>query len=463
MKPKYLYSYSAALVLFLGLFILLCWYFRISTDDFFYLSEVQRIGIFKTVYNYYFKWSGRYATFTVQSIIFKILYNHIAYFFLFPLLSFILFVWGIYKNMEQLSLHCNFAISAFTRWVLSLSFIALLFFLSVDIGENWFWCSCISCYLFSIIAVTWGIFFIVHPAGNLFHYSAICGCFIFIGGSCEVYAPVFLIILAFLLYMRYRQSLSFSVFIQHTIHKKLLTAFIFMSISYFLLLIAPGNFCRDQLFPKHQFLFSFFITAKSLVKFFILFVPSHLHYLLAFSTVFYITGNDFKENCQCTFKMEFVEFVKKTSLFFLLFVLFYFYMVAYIMSETGPARIWFLVSFVFCVWCCSVSFYAGYHQLLSSKKVSVLKKMSVATAFFILSYSIICQSEIAKRYAAAYDERANVLTELNKCVHKDTVVVIPALPPPGMLYGAEISGDTAHYTNQHLRMGYKLTFHVIKN
>jgi hypothetical protein len=463
MKSKYLCSYSAVLVLFLGLFILLCRNFRISTDDFFYLSEVERIGVFKIVYNSYFKWSGRYATFTIQNILFKILYHHIAYFFLFPLVSFILLIWGVYKNIVQLSLLCHFSISVLTRWVLSLSFMALLFFLSFDIGENWFWCSGMSCYLFSIIAVTWGIFFIIHPAGNLFYYLAICGCFTFIGGSCEVYAPVFLVVLSFILYTRYRQSLSFSNFIQHPIYGKLLTAFIFTAISYFLFLIAPGNLCRNQLFPKHRFFFSFFITAKSLVKFFILFVPTHLPYLLAFSTVFYTTGIDFRENCHSAFKMQFVEFVKTISLFFLLFVLFYFYMIAYIMSETGPARIWFLVSFVFCICCCSISFYAGYHQLLPLKTVNVLKKTSVVTAFLILSYSIIRQSEITKRYAAAYDERANVLTGLNQHMHKDTVVAVPALPPPGMLYGAEITRDTAHYTNQHLRMGYKLTFHVIKN
>jgi hypothetical protein len=200
--------------------------------------------------------------------------------------------------------------SLLIRWILSLSFTALLFFLSFDIGETWFWCSGMSCYLFSIIAVTWGMFFMLHPATHLFCYGAMSSCFLFVG---------------------------------------------------------------------------------------------------------------------------------------------------------GPARIWFLVTVLFSIYCCSISFYAGYHHLISSTYITVLKKGSVAIAFLILSFFIIQQLGIVRRYATAYDEREQLLTGLNQWVKSDTIIRVAPLPPPGMLYGAEITDDTSHHTNQHLRSWYKLRFHAIKN
>lgn len=463
MTKKYSYFYAAVLTLFLVLFLLLCKYFRVSTDDYLYLAEIEKTSVYKIVYISYFHWSGRYATFTIQNLIFSFLYNRIPYFFLFPLLSFLILAFGIYKNIQLLAFYTHFGVSLLIRWMLSLSFMALLFFLSFDIGETWFWCSGMSCYLFSIIAVTWGMFFILHPATHLFCYLAMSSCFLFVGGSCEVYAPVFLILLAGILYNAYKRSFSFSAVLKYQLYKKLFIASIVLAIGYLLFLIAPGNFCRNQLFPPHRFFFSFFITAKSLVKFLILFLPAHLHYIFAFCSVFFLFGSDFKTNSNFKFKLGFAAFVKKATFFFVLFLLFYFYMIAYIMSETGPARIWFLVTVLFSVYCCSISFYAGYHHLISSTYIPVLKKGSIAIALLILSFSIIQQYGIAHRYATAYDEREQLLTGLNQWVKSDTIIRVAPLPPPGMLYGAEITDDTSHHTNQHLRSWYKLRFHAIKN
>lgn len=463
MERNYIRLYSAVLSLFVLLICMLCWYFRISTDDYFYLHKTETESIYRIVSSSYYKWSGRYATFSIQSLLFKILNTRIHYFFLFPLLSFFILAIGLYKNIHQLTRSFNLKINTLSTIVLSLSLLALFFFLSFDIGETWFWCSGMACYLFSIIAVVWGTYFIIQPKGSFFYYPLIAGCFVFTGGSCEVYAPVFLAILAGIILTVYWKHSSASDFFQYSLHKKIITAFLFLQIAYVFFLIAPGNYNRNQLFPEHRFFFSFYVTAKSLVKFFIIFIPSHLHYILAFSTVFYVTGLHLRLQNTYKFKLRFSEFLKKSSLFFILFICAYFYMIAYIMSETGPARIWFLVSVLFSIFCCSIGFYAGYQQVLSVTRTSVLKKLSIAAAFLILCFSIVRQNRIAGRYSKAYDEREHFLTELNTELTKDSIVTVPALQPSGMLYGAEITSDTGHYTNQHLRMWYKLKFHVIKN
>jgi hypothetical protein len=340
---------------------------------------------------------------------------------------------------------------------------SLLFFLSYDIGEIWFWPACIVGYLMSIVAVTWGFFFIIRPGNQLIDYTFICICSLFTGGSCELYTPFFLFILAYVIAHRYKQSPSLSIYLEHELHRKLLIAFLFLFISYALLFVSPGNYLRNALLPKHQVLFSFFITGKSLIKFFILFIPGHLHFIFAFSFVFLIIGSDFRRKCNYRFKISFREFVKKASIFFFVFSVVYFYLIAYVLSETGPARLWFLVSFVFSILVCCIVFYAGYSQLLSPRQMTILKKVSMIVSFLILIMLLIQQYSITKTYALAYDERKKFLQGLNDHLKADTVIRVPALPPPGMLYGAEITADTNHYTNQHLRLGYNLNYQIIKN
>lgn len=473
MDKKYLFKLSGVLTLFIALILILCHYFRISTDDYTYIAEVERTGVIKIVSDSYLYWSGRFAAFAVLSTIFKIFRTHPSYFFLVPLCTFIVMLWGIYKLIGTVLQHYFIGFNNLKKWVLSLSFLSLLFFLSIDIGETWFWCSSMAGYLFCIVAFVWGLHFIIQPSGNLYCYLGIIACFTFIGGASEIYSPIFLLIFLWILLSSFKQFCHskpaadnkinlFRQFIKKNNQHKLFVAFMSLGLSFLILIIAPGNYLRDQLFPDHRFFFSFFITAKSFVKFFILYIPLHLHIILAFCTIFVFVGDEFREKNVIQFNLNFLTFLKKITSFLVFLLAIFFFMVAYIMSETGPARIWFLATILFAVYCCVIFFYAGYCGLFSAKKQRFLKTLSLLTMTVTLSYSLISQTIIASTYAAKYDEREQQLLKWKEEIHTDTLLYVPALPKPGMLYSAEISTDSNHYTNQHLRTFYKLPYQVCR-
>lgn len=461
MKKSELYLSSLPLILFLALILMLCMHFRISTDDYYYLSEIEQKGVLNIISYSYFKWSGRFAGCTVMNSLFSLLHAYPHSFSLIPLSTFILLIIGVYLLISRLGEIYSFPMSVFEKSVLCLSFTALLFFMSFDIGETWFWCSSTGCYAFNILAFIWGLFFILHPRNTFFIFSGILVCFVFIGGSAEVYAFFFLLFLSIFIFHRYKNTVG--KFSDSLNHKKLLVGFAALMVSFIILLIAPGNYLRDQLLPPHRFFFSFFIAGKSLIKFFVFYIPSHLPYLLAFSLPFFFAGRAFKYASDKKYEMRFSFFLKRSSLFFASFLVLFSYVTAYLMSETGPARLWFLVTFLFSVYCCMLFFYAGYSFILSEKASRITRSGGTFLATIILCYCLIHQFKLVSRYSTSFDEREKRLTDFNLRVKTDTVLAIPPLPPSGMLYPADITADASHYKNQHLRQGYKLQFQVIEN
>ena len=75
-------------------------------------------------------------------------------------------------------------------------------------------------------------------------------------------------------------------------------------------------------------------------------------------------------------------------------------------------------------------------------------------------FFIIQQYSITSNYSKANDARIAYVTDLNKTIEKDTLIILAPLPPSGMLYSTEIANDTTHFTNRELRLGYNLKFHL---
>jgi len=475
MNKNYFYWLSGILILFTILILILCFYFRISTDDYLYIAETNKIGVIKVVKDIYLKWSGRYTAYAMSNTLYKIFGANQHYFFLVPLCSFIALFAGIYRAAGILLHQFSIESTGFKRSLISASFLALLFFLSFDIGETWFWCCSMAGYLFCIIAFVWGGSFILQPGSGIVTCLGIIICFSFIGGASEIYSFIFLIIFLFtLLFFNQLHTRPNSVsagkenlsvrqrFKNNSYFRKLVIAISSLGLNFIIVIIAPGNYLRNQLLPNHRFFFSFLVTAKSFVKFFVLFIPLHFHFIFGFCMLFVVLGNELHGKKGMP-EMCFNTFLKKTAIFFISILGIFFYTIAYIMSETGPARVWFLVSFLFSLYCCCISFYAGYCGLFSLKKLGTLKRCSLIVLFPTLSYMLFYQSMTVSYYATKYDEREQQLLKWKDEIHKDTLIRISSLPASGMLYPAEISADTNHFTNQHLRIFYNLPYHVAEN
>lgn len=461
MSKSYKILLSSTLVLFLCLLLMLCYFNRLATDDYYFIWDVRNHGVLKGVTSQYFEWCGRFAATFFMDVFYKVFDVNYSYYSLFPFISAVLVCSGIYFLINNLTAFLKITLLKTHKLLASASFTALLFFLSIDIGESWFWFCGMSSYLWSIIAFIWGIVFLSNSKNTVLSVFAAIICFIYVGGASEVYSAIYgLLITTFLIY-KFRQADNIKAFIQNPFIKKLLIVYIILGISFIIFLIAPGNYLRDGLFPDRHFFYSFFITAKSIAKFGLFYLPFKIPYILLFAMPFLVIGESFKSLPIKGFSLSFKSFFFKLSGCFQAILVVFFITVSYVMVETGPARIWFLVSFLLAVYSCMVFFYAGYKGIFNSAKLGLIKKISAIFGIGFLLFFIVNQYAIASNYANANDKRIAYITDLNKRIEKDTLIILDPLPPAGMLYSSEIAADTNHFTNRELRLGYDLKFHVV--
>ncbi len=462
MKKNSLSVFLGMSLLFLLLILILCWYSRFATDDYFYSWSVQRYGMLDSFKKQYLGWCGRFSSLILLEILFGSFGTNHFYYAFFLLLSFSLITVGTYKNIHLFASYFSAEISKQEKGILSLSFTALLFFLSVDIGETWFWYCCPSFYVWSILAFIWGIYFVFSKQTGSMMFAGTIISFIYVGGASEVFTMVFGVILILLFIYRFIKSATFSDFMKEGVNKKIVIAILFLSLAFIVFLAAPGNYARNELFPKRQFFYSFFIAGKSIIKFFIYYLPIRLPYIFAFSAPFIFIGNHFKTIQDPKFNLPFYSFFKRISILFAALAFFFFYLVAFITVETGAPRVWFLISFLLSVYCCCIAFYGGYCLSMSENRFIILKRVSAYAGIAITVYCIVQQNNIASSYSKACDERIDYLQRLNNEPGiTDSIVKLSPLPACGMLYSAEITADTNHFKNQHMRMAYHLKYYII--
>jgi hypothetical protein len=438
---------------------MLCFYSRLATDDYFFISDVRSHGIITGVTSQYMEWCGRYAATFVMDVLFYFLDTSQKWYFLWPAFTMFLLLTGVYNLIGSLTHQLKVGINRRMKLLLTSSFVMLLFFSSVDIGETWMWYCDLTSYLWSVTAFIWGCSFIFGNYKKLTSIIFTSLCFVYVGGSSEVYSVIYGVLLLTFMFYHYKKVNDLKLFLKDPLIQRMLIPYCVFGIAFIVFLIAPGNYLRDQLFPEHHIGNTLFITAKSIIKLSVLYIPFRLVYIIAFAVPFLVSGNLFYS--KSTITLPFSLFFKRASILFLSLTLLFFLIVAYVMVETGPPRIWFILSFLFSSYTASVCFYAGYSGLIDEARITILKKGSLVVAILVLTYNLWNQSRICPKYAAAHDARVEYITGLNKKITKDTVINLTPLPSSGMVYSSEIKADTNHFTNKELRLGYNLKFHVI--
>jgi hypothetical protein len=463
MSKRYSLLLSSVLLLFILLYGMLCFFSRLATDDYYFIWDVRNHGIVTGVTSQYLAWCGRFSATFFMDLFYKCFDVNQTFYFLLPLTSLILLVSGVYYFLSTLLTNYNQNIPSFQKWLLSFSFVALLFFLSFDIAESWFWYCGLSSYLWSIIAFVWGMTFLIDNRKTVLTTSASILCFIYVGGASEVYSVIFGLALTALLIYNYRKQENLKSFLANTFNKKLIVIYAVLGISFIIFLIAPGNYLRDGLFPEHKIFNSFFIAGKSVVKFVVFYFPFKIPYIIVFSSPFFLLGNYLKSNKIDSLSLTFKQFFIRMKIFFGILFLIFFLVVAYVMVETGPPRVSFILSFLLSIYCIVIFFYAGYRNVFHSKNFKFLQCASIGIGFVLMIYSIVTQFTIVNNYSIANDVRIEQINSLNKTIQKDTLIILPKLPKSGMVYSTEITADTNHFTNRELRLGYNLKYHVVVN
>jgi hypothetical protein len=459
MSKRYQLLLSIVLLLFLLLYIMLCFYSRLATDDYYFIDDVRSHGIINGVASQYMQWSGRFAAIFFMDVFYKYLDVRQTYYFLLPLSSLILIISGIYYLLSSLFKKYNIVNSSSQKLLFASSFSALLFFLSFDIAESWFWYCGLSPYLWSVIAFIWGIVFLIETKRFFLSTAASVLCFIYVGGSSEVYSVIIGIPLILLLIYNFKKSKYLSTFFTSDFNKKLFITLSALAISFIILLIAPGNYLRATQFPAPTTINCIIVITRMFGKLFFWFLPQKAIYIFIFSIPFLIFGKSIQKDNSISSKI-FLKKIRTITLLLLLLIFIVFTIIAITTSQSGEYRVWFILSFLLTIYFICIAFFAGYNGLVNDKKIQFLKRTSIIVGIVMMGFNLINQYKITKQYSLAVDNRVSFLLNMNTRLSKDTLIIVPKLPPSGMLYSAEITADTNHFTNIELRLGYNLKYHV---
>ncbi len=449
----YVFSIYSIAILFLTLYFILSIHSRIAGDDYFYLWLKNTFGARAGMIYQYNQWSGRWAAHWLGCAM--ISYWRNPFFLpLFNLITLGLLYFSLKKGFEKITAFLKITIDNIIIPPLIILLITTFFFSSFSIGETWFWYIIILTYLWSIIAFIFLLNLIFSFKKNFQIFLFIIACSAYIGGASESYALIFLFSLITILL--YKKKLNFNrplTFIDYKLILSLTILILSFSFSYF----APGTEIRHSLLPQTPIIEKLEVFSKSYIKYFLLFLPDKIIYILLFSFLWLFIGSQYLKN---SFKeKEVIKIIKNITLLFLIFLAITLLPTSFIMSETGPGRSLSIVSLL------TVIYYATLFTLLGifidTNKIFYkifLSSLSLISILFLI-FTIYSQFIITKHFSQACDERLKSIEAAVKNNSKGTLELM-RIPSAGMLYWDELSEDSSYFTNKHLKDGLNLPFHV---
>jgi hypothetical protein len=110
----------------------------------------------------------------------------------------------------------------------------------------------------------------------------------------------------------------------------------------------------------------------------------------------------------------------------------------------------FFISVLTVIYISIVFFLLGGTYAILNKQVFILHRASLIIYITVCFYQIFNQGLTTFEYAKKYDERIEFV--IQNCTTNNTLT-LENLPSSGLLFSAEISADSAHFSNQHFKKG----------
>jgi hypothetical protein len=420
--------------LFIFLLVYLCFHARISGDDFFYLFLVKKFGAWKGMLYQYQQWSGRWTAHWIGCALLK--FYKLPYFLpLFYFASFTALITSINLFVKKIAVH---TISEWNKVAISINITAAFFFTSFSIGETWFWYIIVITYLWSIISALFLLYLISSGRNTPIYYIAAFIFSVYIGGAAESLSLFCIALFGGILLFA-----QFDIKSSYPVNKKLLLfSLIFLCTSSLITYVAPGTAIRNALLPETTFTFKLITLGKTVLTtaYFLLIKNGLIYVSILFSISFYIRP------------VTTISILRLTIIFAsLIFIALL--PTGMVMSESGPGRSLAIVSLL------SLVFFLLLFSRQRLKQPELFQFIAALIGMVIILTVTFVQIPKTITFAHSYDARINYLEKLND-KHYKGIAELEKLPDPGLLYFEEISADTAHYNNQHLKSGLGLHFNV---
>ncbi|MBK5284805.1 MAG: hypothetical protein JJE25_05345 [Bacteroidia bacterium] len=430
---------------FLSLFAVLAIHNRPAADDFIYLANISEKGIWGCMTDLYFGYSGRWMAYLFAGFVLSF-HNNNLYLFSFSSITIILLIAVLDSLIRKITkTYSRLILSQHISVLYAIILTTALFFSSYSIGETWFWTVQVCTYLWSILMSLLLLNVLLEKNIKPHHVPLIIISTIFIGGASESFALVNIFLLV--VYLTFSNG-RFILYPKR--NNKIIAALIFLTASFTVTMLAPGNEVRLGFLPKVSFTETIWIQFKSFIKIDFIKTPILLPNILLFSFPWLILGRFFSGSMPKEKLKSIFPAVKKY--FVLLIVLIFIFLIptSFIMSELGPDRALSQISFFTTFSFSALFYYLGYKVEVSEKIFQTLKFITLIFSIAVLFYHLSMQFPLTKKYAAAYDQRIELLKKMNQTEQTETIELKP-LPVSGMLYSAEISRDTIDFRNQFLK------------
>lgn len=427
---------------FLLLYIALVYNNRLAADDFHVIDNVKKHGVLGSIGYEYESWSGRWSA-TLLS------HAATAYIMRFPwLMPFIqlliagVFSISLYHFLRNSNICKPYRSKFWDRFSFAITSTAILFLATINKGETWMWWCASFTYLLGTASILMGAALILDEKNSLLKDLCCILCLTYAGGASEPAAATTLVALVALWVLRSGKSTMLKT--PNHNKKRLIYAIAALSISFGVCLSAPGNEIRSELLPKVGGMESLVVNFKMLGILLIKHLPLALLILatgvpglLACKQQDLSLKSNVKKTC-----------FQLTAIAILVFI--YQWTITKVTGDVAADR-----ATLFIVLCMMIASILAYKLLSERISTSFLQSISLLAVAGVLTYHLFSQIQTTTIYAKAYDLRMQTLFDAEK---NQTTPTLAPLPPSGFLYSAEISSDSTHHSNVHLRQGLNLNY-----
>lgn len=431
MKIKTSHLVFAQGILLVVFLFVTAWFNRFSADDYLFIGKLRDFSFFEVYQTLYLAWNGRWAY--NFAILFFMQFSHFKYFlFAFNGLTFLLLFYAIYLVLNVLNKKHEASFNFKTILLYTFIFSGVFFFFTHFTGQSWFWISASLAYLWSCIFFLFGWSSWLKSNHHFFDYLFIIICCLYIGGSNEVLALLTILLLFVSFFFKGNKVLKVVTLMA------LLGSF---SVNYF----SVGTTFRNNLTPNLPFVDLVLYVGYGTVKY--LFIDFYKTILPAiiFGFPFLILGTKSTIQLHKKFNVK-TEFFKTLSAVFLVVFINQF-IVIYALGGLAPDRATITSSLFGSL--AVVRFLFLYGNYLKEVKIKT-KPVLIIILFVMIVFNGVFFT-IHKNYSQSVDERLVHISSL-KSTNKEWIV-LKKLKTEGYLNSAEITTDTTHFLNQHLKYG----------
>jgi hypothetical protein len=279
--------------------------------------------------------------------------------------------------------------------------------------------------------------------------------FTYIGGSCEPFALIMLLFLLFIGFLLYMNLFTCSLQ-KNLLSTRILIAFISCLISFIILYTGDGNKTREYFFEKIDIFQAFFLNIKTTRLIVLYRLLDIIPFILLFSFPAYYLGY-LKYSKKCS-KFNIMLRILIILLLYCSVLFIYQFPVTYITQEIAAYRALFPITLFSLLASFAIYYNLGQISILTLTQLRFGLVVSLLIVLSINIYTLITQLNILPKYANAYDKRIVYLLNNKK---NDNYISVERLPNSGLLYSAEISTDSIHFSNIHLKRGLDLKSPVV--